>query len=72
MNGEILQVFSECVNFAKTSLGHRVLNSVKQNCTGGKYYLLQFELKLSLIEDVLHFGIMYDGKGCGEITPKFG
>lgn len=45
--------------------------TVLENCSGAEYYVIDFDLKLSLVNDVLQFEMLLDGKNCGQVTAKF-
>ena len=41
------------------------------NSLGASYYRVDFELQMSLVDEVLKFELLFDGKCCGEVTAKF-
>ena len=41
------------------------------NSSGVSYYRISFELQMSLVDEVLKFELLFDGKCCGEVTAKF-
>ena len=41
------------------------------NSSGVVYYRVDFELQMSLIDEVLKFELLFDGKCCGKVTAKF-
>lgn len=44
---------------------------VDANCSGEKFYNIDLDVKLSLINDVLNFEVRYKGQQCGKVTAKF-
>lgn len=45
--------------------------TVETTCSGEKYYDINVNIKLSLINDVLNFEVQYKGKPCGKVTANF-
>ncbi|KAI5812785.1 hypothetical protein BZA77DRAFT_323306 [Pyronema omphalodes] len=41
------------------------------NSMGAEYYRIDFQLKMSLIDEVLKFELIFDGQSKGEVTAKF-
>ena len=41
------------------------------NSSGVAYYRVDFELQMSLVDEVLKFELLFDGKCCGKVTAKF-
>ena len=41
------------------------------NSSGAVYYCVTYKLRMSLVDEVLKFELLFDGKCCGEVTAKF-
>jgi len=38
---------------------------------GEQYYRVEYELRLSLIDEVMHFELVFEDEVCGVITARF-
>ena len=43
---------------------------IKHTNSSGVYYRVDFELQMSLIDEVLKFELLFDGKCYGEVTAR--
>ena len=41
------------------------------NSSGASYYRVNIKLQISLVDEMLKFELLFDGKSCGEVTAKF-
>lgn len=44
---------------------------VVENCLGLRFYRVLFDLRLSILGEVLNFELLHEGKQCGKVTAKF-
>ena len=64
----IYRVCTLTSNLTRTPVGKFVKHT---NSSGVVYYRVDFELHMSLVDEVLKFELLFDGKCCGKVTAKF-
>ena len=56
------------MNLTGTPVGRFIKHT---NSSGVVYYRVIYELRISIVDEVLKFELHFDGKCCGEVTAKF-
>ena len=69
--GDGVAIYSICT-LTSDLTGTPVRRFIKHtNSLGVVYYRVNHELRMSLVDEVLKFELLFDGKCCGEATAKF-
>ena len=69
--GDGIAIHSICT-LTSNLMGTPVDRFIKHtNSSGAVYYRVYYKLRISLVDEVLKFELLFDGKCCGEVTTKF-
>ena len=68
--GDGVAIYSICT-LTSDLTGTPVGRFTKHTSPSGVYYRVDVELQMSLVDEVLKFELLFDGKSCGEVTAKF-
>ena len=68
--GDGVAIYRICIltsNLTGTPVGRFVKHT---NSSGVVYYRVSYEHRISLVDEVLKFELLFDGKYCGDVTAK--